>query len=166
MQRLISHLHTGSKSVSYLLGGLVIALGISVYVTSLTINEVTSWTINVFGLTFIIIFLLFIFIGFYCWSRIILNIEGDSGKLFWAESGLHVANALSTLALTYTLLGISLGIGTLTTVELTPDTIQTVIKSLTEHFSMAFLTTVIGLPAAAGMRALIGITAAKLITPV
>ena len=86
--------------------------------------------------------------------------RGDAaGQAVWFDAGLHAANGIATLALTYTLLGISLGIGTLADQELTPDTVQSVIRSLTAHFSLAFLTTVVGLPSAAAMRALIGITA-------
>ena len=58
----------------------------------------------------------------------------------------------SSLALTCTLLGISLGIGSLSGHELNPTTIPQVIKGLTEHFAMAFMTTVIGLPVSAALR--------------
>ena len=53
------------------------------------------------------------------------------------ETGLQAANGIATLALTYTLLGISLGIGSLAGHELGPETIQAVIRDLTRHFSMA-----------------------------
>ena len=83
-------------------------------------------------------------------------------RLIWTEGGLHAANGAATLALTYTLLGISLGVRTLADQELNTDTVQKVISGLTEHFSVAFMTTVLGLPAAAGLRALISITDVKL----
>ena len=83
-------------------------------------------------------------------------------RLIWTEGGLHAANGAATLALTYTLLGISLGVRTLADQELNTDTVQKVIGGLTEHFSVAFMTTVLGLPAAAGLRALISITDVKL----
>jgi len=63
-----------------------------------------------------------------------------------------------TLALTYTLLGISLGIGTLAGQELTPETVRGVIQDLTANFSRAFLTTVIGLPVSAALRAVLVVT--------
>ena len=63
------------------------------------------------------------------------------------------ANGVTTLALTYTLLGISLGIGSLAGQTLTPDTVQAVIRDLTANFSLAFMTTVVGLPASALLRA-------------
>jgi len=77
---------------------------------------------------------------------------------FWLEVGLHGANGVSTLALTFTLLGISLGIGTLAEQELTPETVQVIIGDLTKHFSLAFLTTVVGLPSAAVLRAILSIS--------
>jgi len=83
-------------------------------------------------------------------------------RLIWTEGGLHAANSAATLALTYTLLGISLGVRTLADQELNTDTVQKVIGGLTEHFSVAFMTTVLGLPTAAGLRALISITDVKL----
>ena len=76
----------------------------------------------------------------------------------WFETGVQSANAIATLALTYTLLGISLGIGGLAGQELNPTTIPSIIKNLTEHFSMAFMTTVIGLPVAAVLRSTLLVT--------
>jgi hypothetical protein len=77
------------------------------------------------------------------------------------EAAMHAANGVATLALTYTLLGISLGIGQLAHEELTPATVQVVIRGLTEQFSLAFLTTIVGLPTAAVLRALIEVTRAR-----
>ena len=57
------------------------------------------------------------------------------------------------LALTYTLFGISLGIGSLAGQGLTPETVESVIRNLTASFSLAFMTTVIGLPLSALLRA-------------
>jgi hypothetical protein len=39
--------------------------------------------------------------------------------------------------------------------------VQDIIRSLTGHFSLAFMTTVIGLPSAAALRALLLITEAR-----
>jgi hypothetical protein len=68
---------------------------------------------------------------------------------------------VSTVALTYTLLGISLGIGSLAGRPLDPTTIQPIITELTRYFSLAFMTTVVGLPTAAALRALVLITDAR-----
>ena len=67
-------------------------------------------------------------------------------KKFWFETGLQLSNLISTIALTYTLLGISLGIGELSSSKLDVETINITISKLTEQFSMAFMTSVIGLP--------------------
>ena len=80
----------------------------------------------------------------------------------WLVAGIQAANGVATLALTYTLLGISLGIGSLAGQELTPDTIQGVIKVLTENFSLAFMTTVVGLPTSALLRSLLLVTDARI----
>jgi hypothetical protein len=59
------------------------------------------------------------------------------------------------------LLGISVGIGTLSKQSLTPETVNEVIGILTQQFSMAFMTTVVGLPAATLSRALLSISMVK-----
>jgi hypothetical protein len=79
----------------------------------------------------------------------------------WFEAGVQAANGVTTLALTFTLLGISLGIGTLAGQELTPETIQPVIRKMTANFSLAFMTTVIGLPISALLRSMIIVTHAR-----
>ena len=52
-------------------------------------------------------------------------------------------------------------IGSLAGQSLTPETIQEVIRVLTENFSMAFMTTIIGLPTSAVLRAMLLIAGAK-----
>ena len=65
------------------------------------------------------------------------------------------SNLISTLALTYTLLGISLGIGELSSSKLDIDTINQTISKLTQQFSMAFMTSVIGLPLSGLLRSIL-----------
>ena len=79
----------------------------------------------------------------------------------WLEAGLQAANGITTLALTYTLLGISLGIGMLAERSLSPETVQGIVQDLTAQFSMAFLTTVIGLPLSAVLRTLLLVSHAR-----
>ena len=76
---------------------------------------------------------------------------------------MHAANGIATLGLTYTLFGISLGIGELAGQELTPATVQEVIRGLTERFSLAFMTTVISLPTSVLLRALLSISGAWMV---
>ncbi len=86
----------------------------------------------------------------------------EAGRLlFWRDLGFYTAGGIATVALTWTLFGISLGIGTLAETELAPATIQAVIADLTRHFGMAFFTTIVGLPLATLLRAVVGLLAAR-----
>ena len=85
-----------------------------------------------------------------------VKLDGQS-KSVWLHIGLHAANGIATVALTFTLFGISAGIGELAAGDLNIDTINTVIASLTDQFSMAFMTSVVGLPLAALMRVVVGV---------
>ena len=79
----------------------------------------------------------------------------------WSELGLQTANGISTLALTFTLFGISMGIGSLSEQPLSQENVESVISELTAQFSIAFMTTVVGLPTAALIRAVISVRVAK-----
>ncbi|WP_417798320.1 hypothetical protein [Terasakiella pusilla] len=146
---------SGSRALSYLLGALCLTLAAAVFATSLAPAAIAEWTLEVFGLSFIGLFSALVFISLFAWVRLGQRPQQTD---FWLEVGLHGANGVSTLALTFTLLGISLGIGTLAEQDLTPDTVQAIIGDLTKHFSLAFLTTVVGLPTAAVLRALLSIS--------
>ena len=163
MRAFLALVATGSRSLSYLLGLVVLGLLVSVEAMSLDAAGIGGWALKVFGVTFILILGGLVFAVLFCWSRF-RDLGSDHGKV-WLESGLHAANAVSTVALTYTLLGISLGIGTLADQDLTPATVQGVIRGLTDHFSLAFMTTVVGLPTAAALRALLLITEAGCTVP-
>ena len=78
----------------------------------------------------------------------------------WRQLGLQASSGIATLALTYTLLGICLGIGGLSDANLSPDTINQVIADLTAQFSTAFMSSVIGLPISAAMRTILIISMA------
>lgn len=144
-----------SRSISLLLSAIVVSLAVAMIATSLSVQDITAWMQQVLGLAFLGLFLLLVGISLFCWVHI-LRRQGQAQV--WLEAGLHAANGITTLALTFTLLGISLGIGSLAEQALTPETVQTVIRDLTAQFSLAFLTTVIGLPTATLMRALIMVT--------
>ena len=154
-------LTAASQAMSYMLGSLVIALALGVMMTSVSAVEITAWAWDVLGLAFAVLLGSLVFIALLCWVRIKqLQARGDEFRP-WLAAGIQAANGVATLALTYTLLGISLGIGGLAGQQLTPDTIQGVIKSLTENFSMAFMTTVVGLPTSALLRSLLLVTDAR-----
>ena len=79
-------------------------------------------------------------------------------KKIWLQIGIHASNGVATLALTFTLFGISSGIGQLTAGSLNIEEINSVIASLTDEFSMAFMTSVIGLPLSALLRVAVAVT--------
>lgn len=154
----------GSEAVSYLLGGVVIVLAITTVTLSTGVEAIGNWALNVLGGAFVLMLAALILTTVFSWVRMRHDskIGGNPAKRdFWMEIGMQAANGVTTLALTYTLLGISLGIGSLATQELTPETIQPIIRGLTANFSLAFMTTVIGLPASAMLRALLQITYAE-----
>lgn len=154
-------LAAASQAVSYMLGGLVIALALGVMATSVSAVEITTWAWDVLGLAFATLLGSLVFIALLCWVKI-KQLQARGGEYRpWLVAGVQAANGIATLALTYTLLGISLGIGSLAGQQLTPDTIQGVIKSLTENFSMAFMTTVVGLPTSALLRSLLLVAHAR-----
>ncbi len=159
MNGIVHMADSGSRALSYLLGALALTLAAAVFATSLAPSEIAQWTLEVFGISFTLLFSALVFLSLFAWVRLG---QYPQKREFWLEVGLHGANGVSTLALTFTLLGISLGIGTLAEQELTPDTVQMIIADLTKHFSLAFLTTVVGLPSAAILRALLSITHKRL----
>ena len=160
MQNLNLLLKTSSRAISYVIGSAVVALAIGVAFTSWQPERIAAWALKMFGLSFVGILTLLILMTVFCWVHI-LDADNKRDIKFWHETGQHPANGIATLALTYTLFGISMGIGTLSGQDLNPETINGVIKTLTNHFSLAFLTTIVGLPLAAVSRAFISISATK-----
>ena len=155
MKTLAPTLGNASRTLSFLLGGVVVTLAIAAMATSLSIQDIAQWMGQVLGPSFVTLLTILVAGSLFCWVNI-LRRTGETAV--WLEAGMHAANGITTLALTFTLLGISLGIGTLADQTLTPETVQEVIRGLTAQFSLAFLTTVIGLPTAALLRALILVT--------
>ena len=143
---------------------LVILLAIASFVTQTNASDLIGYIQQVFGVSFVSIYLPLMAIGFFATYKIIQHSTRLEEKKFFLEVSQQVANAISTLSLTYTLLGISLGIGSLSQQELNPDTVNGIISDLTGQFSMAFMTTVVGLPSATLIRALAGISMAKRVT--
>lgn len=153
LSRCYSHTKNWGKGTLTLLGlGIILLAGIS-YVTNMPLAAILAWAQVVFGWSFSVIFSLLLITGIVA----IKNMSKQHELDLWFEIGQQAANGISTLALTFTLLGISLGIGSLSEHTLTADTIQSMIGQLTQQFSTAFMTTVVGLPAAAGIRATLGI---------
>ena len=160
MRAALSALDAGSRTMSYFLGVVVIGLFAAAMATSLEAGEIMRWAREVFGITFLVALAGLVMTALHGWR----GLEAAHGELDQTkfETGLQAANGIATLALTFTLLGISLGIGSLAGHDLGPATIQAVIQDLTRHFSMAFLTTVVGLPVSAVLRAMLMITARRI----
>ncbi len=158
MSSAIKQLGLASRTISLLLGCLVVALAIAAITTELEVSDIANWLEQMLGISFLCLYGLLIGLALFSWTHVVMR---DASEDVWMETGIHAANGITTLALTYTLLGISLGIGGLADQALTPETVQEVIRGLTAKFSLAFLTTVIGLPTAAILRALLMVSYTK-----
>ena len=142
----------------WFIGTVIIVLAVTSLITQLSLMELLEMLNQHFGKTFSLIFFALFTLCLYAWFQ--LNDEGN--QAYWFEVGSQAANGISTLALTFTLFGISMGIGALSDKSLTPENVEQIISELTSQFSLAFMTTVVGLPSAALLRALISIKTAKL----
>ena len=153
INNLIFRFNQSSQALSIVLGCSIIILLFYVLMTDKNPSYIFEWSTSVLGTTFIVILLLLTFGSVVC----ALNISNHNtlNKKFWFETGLQLSNLISTIALTYTLLGISLGIGELSSSKLEVDTINQTISGLTEQFSMAFMTSVIGLPLSGILRSVL-----------
>ncbi len=152
-QRCIKRLRAAMQVIAYCLGALVVGLAITVYFSDDNIRGIYHWLDKVFSLSFISLFVALVMITLYSAWRI----GADAQPRYWHEVGQQAAAGIATLALTFTLLGISLGIGSLADQNISPESIQQIIQGLTKHFSMAFMTTVVGLPTANALRALVAL---------
>lgn len=148
-------------TVCRLLGAIVILLAVASYMTNMTLIDLLSYVEKVFSYSFVLLFAPLLLFAGYAIVLVNRTTVNEAQKAFWFEIGQQSANGMSTLALTFTLLGISVGIGTLSKQSLTPETVNEVIGILTQQFSMAFMTTVVGLPAATLSRALLSISMVK-----
>ncbi|MGQ8365706.1 hypothetical protein [Glaciecola sp. 1036] len=148
-------------SLLYWMGGALVILGAALsFFLDMSVADMLDSLNRHFGKTFS-----FLFIALVCLATLALKkmyeIAPVNGQAYWAEIALQAANGISTIALTFTLLGISLGIGYLSEKPLAPENVNDIISQLTSQFSMAFMTTVVGLPTAAVLRALVAVKLAK-----
>jgi len=164
MRRTLAFLDSGNQTLSYYLGVLVLGLTVAAILDLQQPGEIIAWALRVLGITFLVLLSALILAAVYSWVRLTRPGVLLEQRQAWQEVGMHAANGIATLGLTYTLFGISLGIGEMAGQDLTPDTVQGVIRGLTERFSLAFMTTVIGLPTSALLRALLSISGAWMAT--
>lgn len=150
-------------SLSYLmfvfLGTGIIIFAVIELMNHVTLQAFFSQLTDVFSTSFVVIFTVLVVSSLLA----IAKIQNNHHNEYWSEVGLQLANAISALALTFTLLGISLGIGSLSEQPLTPANVQILMNQLTQHFSMAFMTTVVGLPTATVIRAIVSIRFQKVL---
>jgi hypothetical protein len=147
-----------SRFAVYGMGVAIIVLAVVTHIWSLDLGEVFDWLETAFGPVYLVSYVALVAVAVYAATRLSDIHQGA----VWLEAGQQAAAGIATLALTFTLLGISLGIESLSNHALSPETIQDVIRELTRHFSTAFLTTIVGLPTANGLRALLSIRWAAL----
>lgn len=144
-----------SRALAYGLGAGVVTLAIAMMMTSMSAETILEWLRNTLGISFLGIVVALVVVSIVSWVHLLRR--GPTEDV-WLEAGLNAASGIATVALTFTLLGISLGIGSLANQALTPDTVQAVIRDLTAEFSLAFLTSVIGLPLSTLLRAMLLVT--------
>ena len=145
------------RHAGLVVGAAVILLAVASGLSLKRPSDVLAWLQEVFGFAFALPYMGLMALGVYAIVRLV---EAPDSR-FARELGLQTASGIATLALTFTLLGISLGIGGLTGGALTPANVQNVIADLTGQFSMAFMTTVVGLPSAALLRAAVALVVAR-----
>ena len=143
------------QAMSLFLGLIVIVISLATFVTGMMPARILGWGLEMLGGIFLLLLSALVITAMFCCVRLIESprqASSDLERQKWLQAGLQACNGIATLALTFTLLGISLGIGQLSHSSLTPDSIDKVIMSLTDDFSMAFFTSVIGLPLSAILR--------------
>ncbi len=139
------------RLTAIVLGCVIILLALATRIWSFNMVTTFEWLESAFGPLFLSIYGGLMVLGIVA----IVKISTSAQAKVWFEVGSQAASGIATLALTFTLLGISLGIESLSQTELSPETIGTVIQSLTKHFSTAFLTTILGLPSANLIRSVL-----------
>jgi hypothetical protein len=153
MKSTISTFLTASQSASYFLGGAVIVLASLLAIWSIDPEAALDWTLRTLGPGFVAALTALTLGVFYCLIRLVQSKDEAAEAEFWLGAGVQLSNGVATLALTFTLFGISVGIGALASQGLTPETVGSVIRELTGSFTLAFMTTVIGLPLSTALRA-------------
>ncbi|OFW82697.1 MAG: hypothetical protein A2018_07595 [Alphaproteobacteria bacterium GWF2_58_20] len=142
---------------SALLGGVVLALALASALSGQGPDAVLRWAFDILGGGFIVLLLTLSLVALTAWARP----SGAADARWWAEAGMQATNGIAALALTYTLLGISLGIESLAGQPLDAHSAPVLIMDLTRRFSMAFMTTVIGLPLSTLLRSMLLVSAAR-----
>jgi hypothetical protein len=160
---------SGFKALSLMLGSFVIGLAVISILSGRSSAALLHWAVDVLSVPFLLLLGALVFasllalVKLYETTAMRNDAERDSRRVKWLQAGLQSCNGIATLALTFTLLGISLGIGQLSDGSLTPENVNQVIANLTSQFSLAFMTSVIGLPLSAALRTVLIVSNASLL---
>lgn len=146
-----------SRALAILLAAVSVALALVVWATGDRPSALALQAERVTGPVFIAGALLLTLVALVAAVRL----HRDPGDRTWRAVGLQAASGIATLALTFTLLGIGLGISGLSSAPIGPDTVAGLIATLTGRFALAFATTVVGLPLAALLRAVLLVLASR-----
>lgn len=152
-----AHAITAFHVFSVIAGSLVVVTAIATYASDRPIGDIAIWMRDFLGLGFIALTLGLSSVVIFSW----LTLNNGEPNVQIYVLGLHSANGIATVALTYTLFGISRGIGGLAESNLSPDTVAPIISELTQGFQQAFMTTVVGLPVSALLRAMLQVAGSK-----
>ena len=140
--------HIG-QSLTFFFGGVTIILAGLALILDIFPRDVFLWAVSTLGLTYILITASVVLLSLFSLSQYRADPLHNQQ---WIKIGSQSNTAIATIALTYTLCGISLGVGSLASSDLSPENINHVISGLTKEFGMAFMTSVVGLPLSALMR--------------
>ena len=142
----------GVRALSVFAGTIVIAMAMILFIFGIAPTSLFASARDTLGLLFLGLSSALLLMTIMAVAKVRDPGLDHRGKTVWYQIGLHAANGIATVALTFTLFGISTGINKLAAGNLDIDTVNRVVASLTSQFSMAFLTSVIGLPLSALMR--------------
>ena len=92
-------LAAASQAISYMLGGLVIALALGVMTTSVSAAEITVWAWDVLGFAFAALLGGLVFIALLCWVKVRQLKARRAEYGTWLVAGIQAANGVATLAL-------------------------------------------------------------------
>lgn len=150
---IICKINSFSQSLSWFLGLTAIIFFVYMFISGDDPKSLMKWSFSTLGTLFIFILSSQILLSIFCIVQ--LNSSKIIFKRYWFEFGVQVSNSISTIALTFTLFGISVGIGGISSSNLDILTINQTIGNLTKSFSMAFMTSVIGLPVSAIFKSIL-----------
>ena len=96
MRGTVDWLSSASQATSYLLGGLVVALALAAYATSMSLTEIATWAQNVLGVTFTLLLGALVFVTLLAWVKITQLRQDDDTYQAWLTTGVQAANGVAT----------------------------------------------------------------------